>query len=314
MTAVRRAVFPVAGLGTGILPATKAAPKELLAVVDKPLIQYAVEEVVRAGIRQLIFITSRTKRAIEDHFDKAYELESALALHNRYELLSELRRLVPADVTFQFVRQSEPLGIGHALGCARVFLGAEPFLVVVPDELVDGPVPAAAQVIETFDRLGKPVVGVAPADEAGAAAGGELWGDPIATRLYRLTARHGTANRHALPLVPVGRYVLGPEIFDFLAQTPPTGRGEGELADALAAFAAANVVIGRDVEGLRFDCGTTLGYLAAILHFGMRHPALGDSFGAMVHAAAAGHGAVAARRPVQGARARHDGARAAMTD
>jgi UTP--glucose-1-phosphate uridylyltransferase len=167
MMSVRRAVFPVAGLGTGILPATKAAPKELLAVVDKPLIQYAVEEVVRAGIRQLVIITNRSKRAIEDHFDKAYELESALALHNRYELLTELRRLFPADVTFQFVRQSEPLGSGHALGSARVFLGAEPFLVVVPDELIDARVPAATQVLDSFDRFGRSVVGVLPPDEVG---------------------------------------------------------------------------------------------------------------------------------------------------
>jgi UTP--glucose-1-phosphate uridylyltransferase len=148
--------------GTGILPATKAAPKELLAVVDKPLIQYAVEEVVRAGVRQLVIITSRGKRAIEDHFDKAYELESALALHNRYELLSELRRLFPADLRFQFVRQSEPLGIGHAIGCARVFLGDEPFLVVVPDE---SSAMAAAQLIEA-SGAGVSALATAPGDDA----------------------------------------------------------------------------------------------------------------------------------------------------
>src|SRR5262245_43176739 len=229
MTAVRRAVFPVAGLGTGILPATKAAPKELLAVVDKPLIQYAVEEVVRAGIRQLIFITSRTKRAIEDHFDKAYELESALALHNRYELLSELRRLFPDDVTFQFVRQPEPLGIGHALACARVFLGGEPFLVVVPDELIDGPVPAAAEVLDSFERFGRPVVGVLPADEAGPAPIAGLWGVPFSPGLYRVNSPHGTAGQRAVPLAPAGRYVLTPEIFDSLAHVPPAPHGEIEL-------------------------------------------------------------------------------------
>jgi hypothetical protein len=144
---IRSAVFPVGGLGTGILPATTAAPKGLLPVVDKPLIHYAVEEALGAGVRQMVFVTNRNKRAIEDHFDKAYELESALALHNRYELLTELRRLFPPDVTYLFVRQPEPLGLGHAVGCARVFLSGEPFLVIVPDELVAGPVPAAAQLI-----------------------------------------------------------------------------------------------------------------------------------------------------------------------
>ena len=316
MTNVRRAVFPVGGLGTGILPATKAAPKELLAVVDKPLIQYAVEEVVRAGVRQLIIVTSRSKRAIEDHFDKAYELESALVLHNRYELLSELRRLFPVDVTFQFVRQSEPLGIGHALGCARVFLGTEPFLVVVPDELIDAPVPAAAQVLDSFDRFGRSVVGVLPPDEARPAPVGELSGVPFSPGLYRLNPPPGTANQRALPLVAAGRYVLTAEIFEFLATTPPGPHGEVELADALVAFAASNAVIGRELEGKRFDCGTKLGYLGAILHFGMRHPSIGESFGAMVRAAAAERPPVAARPPatVQAARGRHDGARAAMGD
>ena len=298
MMSVRRAVFPVGGLGTGILPATKAAPKELLAVVDKPLIQYAVEEVVRAGIRQLVMITNRSKRAIEDHFDKAYELESALALHNRYELLSELRRLFPADVTFQFVRQSEPLGIGHALGTARVFLGAEPFLVVIPDELIDAPVPAAAQVLDSFGRFGRSVVGVLPADEARPASVGGLSGVPFSPGLYRLNPPPGTAKQRVLPLVPAGRYVLTPEIFDFLATTPPRPHGEVELVDALVALAASTPVMGCELEGKRFDCGTKLGYLGAILHYGMRHPAVGDSFGAMVRAAAAEHPAVAPRPPV----------------
>jgi len=285
MRSVRRAVFPVGGLGTGILPATKAAPKEMLAVVDKPLIHYAVEEVMRAGIRQLIIVTSRGKRAIEDHFDKAYELESALALHNRYELLSELRRLFPADLTFQFVRQAEPLGIGNALGCARVLLGDEPFLVIVPDELIDAPLPAAAQVIEAFERFRRPVVGVLPAD-AECAPSGELAGVPLSTRHYRLLPARGTAHG-AAPLALAGRFVLTPDVLEYLATTPPRPDGEVELADALAAFAASHPLLGRALEGERFDCGTKLGYLGAILHFGLRHPAVGESFGAMVRAAAA---------------------------
>jgi UTP--glucose-1-phosphate uridylyltransferase len=307
MTSVRRAVFPVGGLGTGILPATKAAPKELLAVVDKPLIHYAVEEVLRAGVRQVIIITSRGKRAIEDHFDKAYELESALALHNRYELLSELRSLFPADVTFQFVRQSEPLGIGHALGCARVFLGDEPFVVVVPDELIDGALPAATQVIDTFNRLGRPIIGVAPAGQALA----ELSGVPFSPGLYRLNPPAGTAHQPAAPLALVGRHVLTPQVFEFLATTPPRSHGEVELVDALAAYAANHALIGRELEGKRFDCGTKLGYLAAILHFGVRHPAVGEAFAAMVRDAAGERPApVRPHAALRGGRVREDAARA----
>jgi UTP--glucose-1-phosphate uridylyltransferase len=302
MTAVRRAVFPVGGLGTGVLPATKAAPKELLAVVDKPLIHYAVEEVLRAGVRQLVIITSRSKRAIEDHFDKAYELESALALHNRYELLSELRQLFPPDVTFQFVRQSEPLGIGHALGCARVFLGEEPFLVVVPDELIDAPQPAAAQVIEAFGRFDAPVVGVASAGDAPA----DLVGVPVAPGTYRLDPPDGAARQLGEPLTLAGRCVLTPRIFEFLDTTPPRRHGEVELSDALAAYAASHPLIGRELAGKRFDCGTKLGYLAAILHFGVRHPAVGESFAALVRDAARTGGAT----KVRAGSVRHDVARA----
>ena len=307
MKSVRRAVFPVGGLGTGILPATKAAPKELLAVVDKPLIHYAVEEVVRAGIRQLIIITSRGKRAIEDHFDKAYELESALALHNRYELLSELRRLFPADMTFQFVRQSQPLGIGNAIGCARVFLADEPFLVVVPDELIDSPLPAAAQVIDAFDRFQRPVAGVLPA--AGTGSAGELSGVPFSPGLYRLDPAPGAVQRRSTPLVLAGRCVLTPEVFDFLDTTPPRPHGEVELADALLAFAASNPLIGRELEGERFDCGTKLGYLGAILHYGLRHPTIGESFAGMVRAAAAEPPAARPPDVLHAARVRHDGTR-----
>ena len=151
---VQKAVFPVGGYGTGILPATKATPKELLTVVDKPLIHYAVEEALRAGIRQMIFVTHRSKRAIEDHFDKAYELEAALMQQKRYELLTDLRRSFPRDVAYLFVRQSEPLGLGHALSCARVLLADSPFLVIVPDELVDAPLPAAAQMVESCAHWG----------------------------------------------------------------------------------------------------------------------------------------------------------------
>jgi UTP--glucose-1-phosphate uridylyltransferase len=282
---IRKAVFPVGGLGTSVLPATKAAPKEMLVVVDKPLIHYAVEEAVRAGIRQLILVTNRSKRAIEDHFDKAYELESALALHNRYELLSELRRLFPADVTFQFVRQQAPLGIGHAILCARPLVNDDPFLVIVPDELVDAAVPGALQVVDAYTRFGTTVVGVSVKSGASADAVGCLQGAPSGHGAYRLISKPGRSERQ-VPIALAGRFVLEPEIFDFLATTAPGPDGEVNLCDALQSFGATHRVIARELEGVRFDCGSKLGYLAAILHFGMRHPAIGESFAAMVRAAA----------------------------
>jgi UTP--glucose-1-phosphate uridylyltransferase len=293
MSRIRKAVFPVGGLGTGILPATKAAPKELFPVVDKPLIQYVVEEVLRAGVRQLILITSRTKRAIEDHFDKAYELETALALHNRYELLAELRRLFPHDVSFQFVRQPEPLGTGHALLCARTSLGDEPFLVVAADELIDAPVPAAVQLLDAFDRFGHSVVAVTPAAEAAPGAA-RLTGTAFSPGLYRIAAAAASSPRRPIPLALAGRCVLTPGILDYLATTPPGPDGEIDLADALAALAAHQPVIGRELAGERFDCGTKLGYLSAILHFGMRHPVVGEPFATRVRAAAAGPAVVPA--------------------
>ena len=207
---VRKAVFPVGGFGTGILPATKAAPKELLAVVDKPLIHYAVEEAVRAGVRQLILVTNRSKRAIEDHFDKAYELESALALHNRYELLSELRRFFPQDVSFQFVRQPQPLGIGHAILCARTVVGDEPFLVVVPDELIDGTVPASTQLIDAFDRFGHTVIGLSPPTGGSVAAAGHLTGIQFSPVIYRIGRGPDPSIQRPLPLPLAGRFLLGP--------------------------------------------------------------------------------------------------------
>jgi UTP--glucose-1-phosphate uridylyltransferase len=280
----RKCVFPVGGLGTGMLPATKSTPKELLAVVDKPLIHYAVEEAVRAGVRQLILVTSRGKRAIEDHFDRAYELETSLAVHQRYELLSELRRLFPADVTYQFVRQPQPLGIGNAILCARTVVGDDPFLVIVPDELVDAEVPASTQLRDAFDRFGSAVVGVSLAAEDEAAPG-RLEGIPFGRGLYRIAAS-GHSTPRPVPLVPVGRFVLGPGIFDYLETTAPGPSGEVELADALQSLAATRAVFGCEVEGRRFDCGSKLGYLSATLHFGMRHPAVGESFAAMVRAAA----------------------------
>jgi UTP--glucose-1-phosphate uridylyltransferase len=282
---VRKAVFPVGGYGTGILPATKAAPKELLAVVDKPLIQYAVEEALGAGVRQMIFVTHRSKRGIEDHFDKAYELESALALQNRYELLAELRQLFPPDVTYLFVRQAGPLGLGNALSCARVLVGDDPCLVIVPDELVDAPTPAAAQIVDAFARFGRATIATLGSGEG---EGGRAYVESVrmAPRIARVTRIAPAAETGPGAAALVGRFVLPPVVFDYLATTPPRANGEIELTDALAAMLAQHPILARDLEGERFDCGTRLGYLAATLHFGLRHPTVGEQFSDLVRAAA----------------------------
>jgi UTP--glucose-1-phosphate uridylyltransferase len=295
---VRKAVFPVGGYGTGILPATKATPKELLTVVDKPLIHYAVEEALRAGTRQMIFVTHRSKRAIEDHFDKAYELEGALALQNRYELLAELRHAFPPDVTYLFVRQSEPLGLGHALSCARVLVADEPFLVIVPDELLDAPTPAAVQLVNAFRRCGHPTLGALP---QGGGDGVHAYVESVrmAQGVGRVTRLHAPAER-VIGAAPVaGRFVLTPAVFDYLATTPPRANGEIELADALAAMLTAHPLVACELDGERFDCGSRLGYLAATVHFGLRHPVVGEKFASIVRAAAATRGATVtpARRP-----------------
>ena len=292
---VRKAVFPVGGYGTGILPATKATPKELLAVVDKPLIHYAVEEALRAGMRQMIFVTHRNKRAIEDHFDKAYELESALVMQNRYELLAELRHLFPRDVTYLFVRQAEPFGLGHALTCARVLLGDEPFLVIVPDELVDAPMPAAVQVLDTFRRWGQLAIATLPPGE-GAPVHASVDSVRLAPRVARVTRIYGPSEASAGTAPMAGRFVLTAPVFDYLATTPPRDSGEIELADALAAMLAAHPILARELEGERFDCGSRLGYLAATLHFGLRHPVVGQQFATIVRSAAATHGAMTPAR------------------
>ena len=292
---VSKAVFPVGGYGTGILPATKATPKELLAVVDKPLIHYAVEEALRAGMRQMIFVTHRNKRAIEDHFDKAYELEAALVMQNRYELLAELRQLFPRDVTYLFVRQAEPFGLGHALACARVLVGDEPFLVIVPDELVDAPLPAAAQVLEAFRRWGHSAIATLPGGR-GEPGQASVDGVRMAPRVARVTRIHAPADARTGAAQIAGRFVLTPAVFDYLATTPPRETGEVELADALAAMLAAHPILARELEGERFDCGSRLGYLAATVHYGLRHPVVGPEFATIVHSAAATH-APPARRP-----------------
>jgi UTP--glucose-1-phosphate uridylyltransferase len=293
---VRKAVFPVAGLGTALLPATKASPKELLPVVDKPLIHYAVDEALVAGAREMILVTGRSKRPIEDHFDKAYELEATLALQARHDLLAELRSLFPRDVTFAFVRQPAQYGLCHAIACARPLVGDDPFLVIVPDELADAPVAPAAQLVAAFARTGTTVLGVgARGSEAQSGTHGFISGSATGPRSLRVSRASLERTRDALPLA--GRYVFTAAAFAHLESAPRGTTGDGEIVDALQTLLAESPVHAYELEGVRFDCGSKLGYLAATLHFGLRHPVLGRAFAEIVRRAG-GELADLARLPV----------------
>jgi UTP--glucose-1-phosphate uridylyltransferase len=282
---VRKAVFPVAGLGTGILPATKAAPKELLTVVDKPLIHYAVEEAGAAGIHEMILVTSRNKRAIEDHFDKAYELEAVLALQKRYELLGELRRLFPADISYACVRQQEALGLGHAIMCARTLIGNEPFAVILPDELIDAPRSALAQLLDAFGRSRQSVLGVYRPNGHPGTPHGFVHGVAAGRSTFRVTGTRSGVDGDASTLALAGRFIFTPDIFDQLAALKPNAQGEIDLVDAVGGLLDKQPVLARELDGERFDCGTKLGYLAATLHYGLHHPQLGAQFAELVRAA-----------------------------
>jgi UTP--glucose-1-phosphate uridylyltransferase len=277
MGAVRKAVFPVAGLDTRFLPATKAAPKEMLTVVDKPLIHYAVEEAISAGIREMVFVTTRHKRSIEDHFDRAYDLEESLEQECREELLAELRRLFPSDVRYLYVRQREHGGLGAALRSAHALLEDAPFAVIVPDELIDAPTPAIGQLMASFASLQQPVVGVRPATSDDAADETVRTGMAFCERTHHVV-RFERVERPAVgQLIPVGRYVLTPAVFDYLDRHTE-GNGEPALHAALRELAAEHSLLAYEVEGERFACGTKLGLLAANVHYGLKHPDLAMPF------------------------------------
>jgi UTP--glucose-1-phosphate uridylyltransferase len=274
---VRKAVFPVAGLDTGFLPATKAAPKEMLTVVDKPLIHYAVEEAISAGIREMVFVTSRHKRSIEDHFDMAYDLEESLEQERREELLAELRRHFPSDVRYLYVRQREFGGLGSALMCAQALLDGAPFAVIVPDELIDAPTPAIGQLIASFNTMQQPVIGVRRAAGGEAAEATLRTGAAFCERTHHVVRFEHAERPAAGGLVPVGRYVLTPRIFQYLERTGG-GAGFPDLRAALREVAAEQSLLAYEIEGQRFACGSKLGLLAANVHYGLKHPDLAAPF------------------------------------
>jgi UTP--glucose-1-phosphate uridylyltransferase len=280
---VRKAVFPVAGLGTRFLPATKASPKEMLPIVDKPLIQYAVEEAASAGITEMIFITGRSKRAIEDHFDKAYELEAELEAKGKQELLQLVRSVAPSSINCIYIRQPEALGLGHAVLCARPAVGNEPFAVVLADDLMDSADPhrsVIGQMVDEYRAHRASIVAVedVPFDQTNKY--GIVQSSPWGSRTERMT---GIVEKPAIDQAPstlavVGRYLLTPRIFDILASQAPGKGGEIQLTDGIEKLLADEPVLAYRFQGTRFDCGSKQGYLQATVTLAKRHPEEGQAF------------------------------------
>jgi len=277
---VTKAVFPVAGLGTRFLPATKASPKEMLPVVDKPLIQYAVEEAASAGITDMIFITGRNKRAIEDHFDKAYELETELAARNKTELLESLQGVLPRGINCIYIRQSEALGLGHAVLCAEPVINGEPFAVLLADDLIDAKVPVMKQMTDIAAAEQYSVIGVMPVPAANVGSYGIVETAEANARLSRVARIVEKPKPGTTPstLGVVGRYVLTARIFHHLRSMPAGTGGELQLTDAIARLLDDEKVLAYEFEGRRYDCGTKLGYLEATVELALKHPEVGAGF------------------------------------
>lgn len=282
MKKVTKAVFPVAGLGTRFLPATKASPKEMMPIVDKPLIQFAVEEAIAAGITDMIFVTGRSKRSIEDHFDKAYELESELEIRGKTDTLEFVRKLLPKEINCIYIRQAEALGLGHAILCAKPVVGEEPFAVLLADDLLDGEPPVMRQMVDAYDAYQCSILGVQEVPRAETRNYGIVAARPLADRLERISAIVEKPRPEEAPstLAVVGRYILTPRIFHYLEQVRPGSGGEIQLTDGIAALLAEQQVLAYRYAGIRYDCGSKLGYLQAMVEFGLRHPEVGSDFAA----------------------------------
>jgi UTP--glucose-1-phosphate uridylyltransferase len=277
---LRKAVFPVAGFGSRFLPVTKASPKEMLPIVDKPLIQYAVEEAAACGITEMIFVTGRNKRAIEDHFDKAYELETELERKNKDVLLDMVRSVLPEGVRCIYIRQAEPLGLGHAVLCAATVVGNEPFAVLLADDLIDADPPAMCRMAEIFNQQGTSLLGVeeVPRDQTqsyGIVTIDKMQGDTA--RLHSIVEKPRPAEAPSNMAV-IGRYVLTPRIFEMLAEVVPGSGGEIQLTDGISALLKHERISAVRLPGRRYDCGSKIGYLQATLEYGLRHPETGDEF------------------------------------
>jgi UTP--glucose-1-phosphate uridylyltransferase len=280
MKKVSKAVFPVAGMGTRFLPATKASPKEMLPIVDKPLIQYAADEAVAAGITELIFITGRSKRAIEDHFDKAYELEAELESRGKKATLEQIRNLLPPQVSCVYVRQAEALGLGHAILCAKQLVQDEPFAVLLADDLIDADPPALRQMTDLYEREGHSILGVENVAREDTSQYGIVKSEQSADRLHRVSAIVEKPSPADAPstLGVVGRYILSPRIFDHLQKVRPGAGGEIQLTDGIAALLREEPVFAYEFRGTRYDCGSKLGYLKATVAYARKHPEVAAEF------------------------------------
>jgi len=280
MQKVTKAVFPVAGLGTRFLPATKASPKEMLPIVDKPLIQYAVEEAIAAGITDIIFISSRTKRTVEDHFDKAYELETELETRGKDKVLELVQSIRPAGVNFIYIRQAEALGLGHAVLCAKPVIGTEPFAVILADDLIDGAPPVMRQMVDKYDYYQCSVLGVQQVAPEETASYGIVDASLMDERISRVNAIVEKPKPEVAPsnLGVVGRYILTPRIFHYIENLKPGAGGELQLTDAIAALLQEQQVLAYAFDGVRYDCGSKLGYLQATVEYALKHPEVNGEF------------------------------------
>jgi UTP--glucose-1-phosphate uridylyltransferase len=292
---ITKAVFPVAGLGTRFLPATKASPKEMLPVVDKPLIQYAVEEAAAAGITEMIFVTGRGKRTIEDHFDKAYELEAELHAKGKQKLLHDVRNMLPANVQYVYVRQPEALGLGHAVLCAKHLVGDEPFAVILADDLIDAKVPVMRQMVQQYEEYAASVLGCVEVPKSEVSSYGIVDSKPVSKKRGERVSRMSGIVEKPKPedapstLSVVGRYILTPAVFAHLEKIQRGVGKEIQLTDGIAALLKKEKVFAYEFEGTRYDCGSKLGYLQATVALGMKHAEVGKAFTEHMNALTAKH-------------------------
>ncbi|MBA4369216.1 MAG: UTP--glucose-1-phosphate uridylyltransferase [Desulfobacterium sp.] len=273
---IRKAVFPVAGLGTRFLPATKAIPKEMLPVVDKPLIQYAVEEALDSGIEQIIFVTGKRKAALEDHFDYDIELEETLQAKNKKEILDAIKMVVPETGTIIYTRQNVPLGLGHAIWCARDVVGDEPFAVILADDLIKSDIPALCQMKDIYEEHQASVIAVMEVAQEDTNKYGIIDSEKIGDRVYRINGLVEKPKPTEAPsnMAIIGRYILTPEIFKFLGKKKFGAGGEIQLTDAMGMLLQEQKIIGYNFKGKRFDCGDKAGFQMANIAFAMDRPDL----------------------------------------
>ena len=278
MKRVRKCVFPVAGMGSRFLPATKASPKEMMPIVDKPLIQYAVEEAVAAGMTDMISITGRHKRAIEDHFDKAYEVEAELAARGKLDLLELVQGIIPKHINCIYIRQPEPLGLGHAVLCAEPVVNDEPFAVILADDLIDGEPAVLKQMADVYERHQCSVLGVEEVPREHTRQYGIVKTDGGEPGVVSAIVEKPQPENAPSTLAVVGRYILSPTIFHHLAQVQAGAGGEIQLTDGIAAMMQEEKVLAYRFKGKRYDCGSKLGYLQAMVEYGKKHPETGAAF------------------------------------